>query len=217
LLIVISYGADHCDERLLQKAQSFQSVKAFRKTAECGQFCPFLRQLLRSLPKPVYIQSPHNRLKVAKLFPDYIRVDTFIKIARRDKRFVLFAFGTAEHVSVIDKCCVQGSGGIFDEDSLPVVCMICANVDQPCEPECIPVADPTKTGTREDFQKLCVRAAKKLGAVTQPLSGSQVACWHLHPAARILVEKSIRDQQRLPFRNGQPTSAEQLASHALIE
>ena len=75
---------------------------------ECGQFSPFFRQMLRSLPKQVYVQGPHNLLEVAKLLPDYIRVDTFIKIARRDKGFVLFAFGTAKHVSVIDKCCVQG-------------------------------------------------------------------------------------------------------------
>jgi len=43
--------------------------------------------------------------------------------------------GTTEEVSVIDEICIQPTIGAFLEDGLPVVDVLCADINQPCLPE----------------------------------------------------------------------------------
>jgi hypothetical protein len=48
---------------------------------------------------------------------------------------MLIPFGTAKEVSVIDKEGIQPAISVFLEDRLPGVCVMGANVYQPCEPK----------------------------------------------------------------------------------
>ena len=62
--------------------------------------------------------------------------------------------GAAEEVSVIDKIGIEPTIRILFEDGLPVIDMLCADVDHPCQPETSSVADPLERETGQDFGKV---------------------------------------------------------------
>jgi hypothetical protein len=64
----------------------------------------------------------------------------------------LFPFGTAEKVSVIDKIGTKVALGVFLEECLPVVGVVGTNVNHPCKPKALEVANPLEAVTWKDFQ-----------------------------------------------------------------
>jgi hypothetical protein len=63
-------------------------------------------------------------------------------------------FGTAKKVSVIDKKRLQPTLRVFQEDRLTVVNVRGTNVNHPCQPEALAVADPLEAGSRENLQQM---------------------------------------------------------------
>ncbi len=83
----------------------------------------------------------------------YTLVDARIKVARCQKVRLQFAFGTSEKMSVIDKECIQTPLGGFQEDRLPVVDVLGADVNQPCQPEADLVSDPLEHGAWQNLKE----------------------------------------------------------------
>ena len=61
-------------------------------------------------------------------------------------------FGTAEEMSVIDKERLQPAIGVFQKERLPVVGVPGTDVNQPCQPEALTIADSFEAGSRQNFQ-----------------------------------------------------------------
>jgi hypothetical protein len=55
-------------------------------------------------------------------------------------------------MSVIDKERLQPAIGVFQKERLPVVGVPGTDVNQPCQPEALTIADSFEAGSRQNFQ-----------------------------------------------------------------
>jgi len=65
---------------------------------------------------------------------------------------VLFSFGTAEKMPIIDKIRIHPALSILHEDGLSIIGVAGTNVDQPCQPETFVVTNTLQAAPGEDFQ-----------------------------------------------------------------
>jgi len=92
-----------------------------------------------------------------------------------------------------------------------------ADVNQPCLPKALVVTNPLEVGSRQDFKQPYTAPSQEARTETRAGAWPETPDRGLHPAVSVLVEKGIRDQQRLPRRTRQPAGSVQFAANALVE
>jgi hypothetical protein len=90
---------------------------------------PFGWNRLDPLPQFISVQGPQNILKIQQCLGWCLTVNTPVKIAGSAKVLVWARTGTTEEVSVIDEIGIQTTIGAFFEDGLPVVDVLCADIN----------------------------------------------------------------------------------------
>lgn len=118
---------------------------------------------------------------------------------------------------MIDKIRVKPSITVLHEYGLPIVYVLRANVDHPSQPEALVAANVFKTGSRQNLQYPSTIAADEARTKAQARIGSQGSSGRLLPDVRILVNKTICNQQRLPCWNSQSACSVELGPAALIK
>jgi hypothetical protein len=169
------------------------------------------------MPKDINIQAQSELTEALKLFKRYIWVDAWIKVSGCLEVYPVFAFGTAKKMSVIDKICVQHSFRVSHKNSLTIIRVQSANVDEPCQPEAGTVADPLVAGFWEDLKQVYTLRSHEARAEAEARIWPAAPFRGLHPTVWISVEEGIGDQQRLPRRNNQAASTIKLGAGALVK
>lgn len=91
----------------------------------------------------------------------YIAVYTSIKIPRCKKVWLMFAVRAAKKVPVIEEKPIQFPVRTLLKNHLPVVRVLRANIDHPCQPKVVMFADELKAGSGEEFKESHSFAAQK--------------------------------------------------------
>jgi hypothetical protein len=125
--------------------------------------------------------------------------------------------GAAEHVPVIHKVRTILALFTFKKYRLPVVCMACAYIDEPSQPEVSAVRNPPEVVSRKYLKQALVVPTQEARSEAQSDRWPQCPCRRVQPTAWIPVEELGSNQQRLPFWYLQMKRSIELRSDALVE
>ena len=210
---------------MLHVGGHFESLKAAFKDVPSRGVTPFGWNRFYSLPQYINVQGLQNILKIQQRLGWNLTVNAPIKITGSAKVSIAGSAivsaqvrrGTTEEVSVINEMGIQPTFTVFHKEGLPVVHLVCDDIDQPCQPEADLVTDPLEHGTGQDFKEPLAILSQEPRAEAQAGSWTKTPLRCLYPAVRILVQEGIGDLQGFPLGNGQPACAIKLASGAFVE
>jgi hypothetical protein len=192
-------------------------LKATFKVVEAQILFPFWGNRFYPFPKSISIQGFDSILKVQEYPRRYFGVDTRIKIAGCTRVSRPVPFWTTKEVSEIDKIRTQPPFRVFREYSLTVIAMLGTDINEPCQPKTIWIADTFEAGPWQDFKESLTVLGQRPGTEAQARIWPKTTLRRLHPTVRILVQEIVKGRHWPPLRNGKPKSAIKLTTCALVE
>ena len=112
---------------------------------------------------------------------------------------------------------IQVTVAALAEDGLPIVSMIGAPIQKPCQPEVGPIPNTLKAVAGKNLEQASVFPTQKVRPKAQSCLGTKHSLWGIKPASGIVVREFAGHHQRAPRGYREPCSPVQLRSHTLVE
>jgi hypothetical protein len=100
---------------------------------------------------------------------------------------------------------------------LSIVHVLCADINQPCQPKTALIADSLEHGARQDFKEPLAVQSQVPRAEAQAGRWPKASLGGLNPTGGIPVQEAVAYPQRGPFRNRKTAGTIKFASRALVE